>query len=95
MHVETMLRFPEAAAARGLSRSTCYQQVARGLMTRPVRVGHRAVGWPASEIEAINAARIAGKSDDEIRELVRKLEAQRYSAAVQVQSKSILARPEP
>jgi hypothetical protein len=33
-----------------------------------------------SEIEAINAAIIAGKSDDEIRQLVRELEAARTAA---------------
>jgi hypothetical protein len=32
-----------------------------------------------SEIEAINAAIIAGKSDDEIRQLVRELEAARMA----------------
>jgi len=80
MQVEPILRFPQAAASRGLSRSACYLQIARGLMTRPVRLGDRAVGWPASEIEAINAARIAGKSDDEIRALVRQLEAARIQA---------------
>jgi prophage regulatory protein len=81
MHAETILRFPEAAASRGLSRSTCYQQIAQGLMTRPVKLGARAIGWPREEIEAINAARIAGKSEDEIRQLVRRLEAQRLTCA--------------
>jgi prophage regulatory protein len=39
------------------------------------------VGWPANEVAALNAARIAGKSDDEIRQLVRKLEAARKAMA--------------
>jgi prophage regulatory protein len=39
------------------------------------------VGWPSSEVTAINAARIAGKTDEEIRALVVKLEAARKSAA--------------
>jgi prophage regulatory protein len=78
---KAIIRFPEAATARGLSRSTCYQQVARGLMTRPVKCGARAIGWPREEIEAINAARIAGKSDDEIRQIVKRLEAQRLEFA--------------
>jgi hypothetical protein len=29
------------------------------------------VGWPAHELDAIAAARIAGKSEDEIRALVK------------------------
>jgi prophage regulatory protein len=81
MHAATIIRFPEAAAARGLSRSTCYQQVAQGLMSRPIKLGTRAIGWPREEIDAINAARVAGQSDDEIRQLVRRLEAQRLACA--------------
>jgi prophage regulatory protein len=42
-----------------------------------VPIGARAVGWPEHEVTAINAARIAGKSDAEIRELVFRLEAAR------------------
>ncbi len=38
------------------------------------------LGWPSSEVVAINAARIAGKSDEEIRALVVKLEAARKAA---------------
>ena len=65
----------------GLSRSTLYLRIAQGLWTKPVRLGPRAVGWPASEVAALNAARIAGKSDDEIRALVAKLEASRRNSA--------------
>jgi prophage regulatory protein len=39
------------------------------------------VGWPASEVEALNAARISGKSNSEIRNLVVNLEAARKTAA--------------
>lgn len=48
-----------------------------GLLTRPVPIGPRALGWPDDEIRAITAARIAGKTDDEIRVLVEQLHAQR------------------
>jgi hypothetical protein len=42
-----------------------------------VSLGARAVGWPSDEVDAINSARIAGKTDEEIRALVAKLEADR------------------
>ena len=67
--------------ARGRSRSSHYLDIQQGLFTRPVQIGLRAVGWPSSEVAAINAARISGKSDEEIRELVAKLEAARKSAS--------------
>ena len=47
---------------------------------RPVSLGARAVGWPAHEVDALNAARIAGKPETEIHALVAKLEAARASA---------------
>lgn len=79
--VTTILRLPNVKSESGLSRSTIYLRIAQGLWPKPVNLGVRAVGWPASEIAAINAARIAGKSDDEIRALVVKLEAARRAAA--------------
>ncbi len=65
---------------RGRSRSSHYLDIQQGLFTHPVQIGLRAVGWPASEVTAINAARIAGKTDTEIRELVAKLESARKTA---------------
>jgi prophage regulatory protein len=53
------------------------QALKDGLFTPPVPLGSRSVGWPAYEVEAINTARIAGKSDAEIRALVAELEAKR------------------
>jgi prophage regulatory protein len=46
-----------------------------------VSLGGRAVGWPAHEVATLNAARIAGKPDNEIRKLVVQLEAARKAAA--------------
>lgn len=74
---QRILRLPAVLEERGISRSTTYLQVAQGLFTKPVNLGLRAVGWPASEVDAINAARIAGKTNEEIRALVIKLEAAR------------------
>ncbi len=67
--------------ARGRSRSAHYLDIHQGLFTPPVQIGARAVGWPSSEVETINAARIAGRSDAEIRALVATLVAARKSAS--------------
>jgi prophage regulatory protein len=66
--------------ATGDSRSTIYRKIKQGLFTKPVQIGGERVAWPANEIEAINKARIAGKSDDEIKALVIELEASRMEA---------------
>ena len=68
-----ILRLPAAMALNGLSRSSTYNHIAQGLWPKPVAIGARAVGFPAAECEAVIAARIAGKSDDEIRALVARL----------------------
>lgn len=75
----TLLRLPAVKAQSGYSRSTIYLRMSQGLWTRPVSLGARAVAWPAVDVAALNAARIAGKTDDQIRALVSKLEAARES----------------
>ncbi len=74
---QTILRLPGVKAETGYSRSTIYLRISQGLWTHPVSLGARSVGWPASEVAAINGARIAGKTDHEIRDLVARLEAAR------------------
>ncbi|MFZ1084391.1 MAG: AlpA family phage regulatory protein [Terracidiphilus sp.] len=78
---QTILRLPAVKLATGLSRSTIYLRIAHGVITHPVSLGGRAVGWPAHEVAALNAARIAGKADSEIRTLVEQLEAARKAMA--------------
>ena len=77
----TILRLPAVLRERGRSRSAHYFDIQQGLFTHPVQIGLRAVGWPTAEVAAINAARIAGKSEAEIRALVARLEAARKAAS--------------
>jgi prophage regulatory protein len=77
----SILRLPAVLRERGRSRSAHYLDIQQGLFTHPVQIGLRAVGWPMTEVAAINAARIAGKSDEDIRALVAKLEAARQAAS--------------
>lgn len=76
----TILRLPAVKSESGYSRSTIYLRIAQRLWTKQVSLGPRCIGWPAHEVAELNAARIAGKTDDEIRELVVKLEAARKTA---------------
>lgn len=75
-----ILRLPAVMFQSGLSRSTVYLRIAQGLWTKPISLGGRAVGWPGSEVATLNAARIAGKSNDEVRAMVVALEAARRKA---------------
>lgn len=76
-----ILRLPTVKSQSGYSRSTIYLRISQGLWTKQVILGPRCVGWPAQEVEALNAARIAGKPDADIRALVLKLEMARKAAA--------------
>ena len=79
--LQTILRLPAVKAKTGDSRSTIYLRISQGLWPKPISLGPRMVGWTEGEVAAINAARIAGKSDSEIRALVVMLESARKSAA--------------
>ena len=73
----TILRRKQVEAETGYSRSTIYLRISQGLFIKPVALGARAKGFPAGEITALNAARISGKSDSEIRALVARLHSAR------------------
>jgi prophage regulatory protein len=72
-----ILRLPAVLALRARGKSSHYSDIKAGLFTEPVEIGPRARGWPEDEVAAINAARIAGRSEQEIRELVAQLQAAR------------------
>ena len=78
---QNILRLPEVLKRRGKSRSSHYLDIKNGLYVKPVQIGARAVGTPDDEVDALNAAIIAGKTDEEIRDLVVRLEAARKTAA--------------
>jgi prophage regulatory protein len=87
----TILRLPTVLAETGYSRSTLYLRISQGLWPKQVSLGARAVGWPASEVEALNLARIAGKSDDAIRALVAGLETARKDVAREIDDLGLAA----
>jgi prophage regulatory protein len=55
------------------SNSNFYLKISRGLIPPPVKIGSRKSAWPQHELDAIKGARISGKSDDEIRSIVKSL----------------------
>jgi len=75
-----MLRPKQAFAVLGRSRSCGYADIKAGVLPPFVKLGVRASGLPAHEANAINAARVAGKSAEEIRALVQRLIAERKAA---------------
>lgn len=81
----SIFRMPAVKVETGhRSNASIYNAINAGLFTKPVKISERSVGWPSDEVQAINAARIAAKSDAEIRELVNKLHAKRVQPIAQV-----------
>ena len=77
----SILRMQSVKAETGhSSHASIYNAIHAGLFTMPVRIGERSVGWPSEEVQAINAARIAGQTDEQIRELVNTLHTARCAA---------------
>lgn len=76
-HAVSVLRLPQVRQVTGLSRSTIYAAIKSGLFPPPFRLGPRAVGFSSAAIEAWLAARVAGKTDGDIRALVSSMNERR------------------
>lgn len=72
-------RLPRVSAQLCRGRSALYDDVRKGLLTPPIKIGVRAVGWLAPEVLAVIDARIAGRSDAEIKALVKRMLVERTS----------------
>lgn len=81
MTLTRLLRLPQTCEATGRKPGAHYLDIKNGLMVPGVRIGLNAVAWPEDELAAINQAKIAGKSEDEIKALVQRLIAARTEAA--------------
>jgi prophage regulatory protein len=75
-----ILRINEVLQRQGLPKSTFYEKVKNGFVTKPVSLGARSVGWPESEIDQINRALISGADAEQIKQLVCDLTEQRQLA---------------
>lgn len=70
----SLLRIRACMTAVGWpSRASVYVAIRSGTWTPPVKTGPRTSAWPESEVQALVSARIAGHTDDQLRELVQRL----------------------
>ena len=77
-----ILRLPDVKRVLGhRADASVYNAIRDGLFTTGVAIGQRAKGWPDYEAQAIAAARVAGKSDAQIREIVKSLHTKRSDLA--------------
>lgn len=76
--------FKKSLERSGHSRATRYRLIESELWTKPVKISERRSGWPDDEDEAQYNARVAGLTEDQIRELVVQLYAKRAQLAAEL-----------
>lgn len=74
------------------SRSESYRKEAAGLLPPHIKVGHKSL-WVEHEIQTVIAARVAGKTDEEIRVLIVQLVAERASMLDRIRYQSPPGKP--
>jgi prophage regulatory protein len=79
-----MLRLPALKAVFAMGTTAMYDRIAKGLMTPPVKPTPRTSCWPEEEVAAVRDAVVAGKSEDEIKVLVKGLMEARQRPAKSV-----------
>jgi prophage regulatory protein len=72
----TLIRRPWESGFTPFKRATTYARIQDGTFPPPVKIG-RMSAWLDRELAAVNEALIQGRSDAEIRALVRDLVSQR------------------
>lgn len=58
--VGRLLRLPSVEAQTGLSKSEIYRRIKAGTFPQPLKLGARAVAWPASAVDAWAQALVQG-----------------------------------
>lgn len=78
---DRILRVNVVAQLMGVKRGCLYWHAQRGLWPPPIKVGAWASGWPESEVQLLQAARLGGATDDKMRGLVTRILADRHVKA--------------
>ena len=79
--MSNLLRKPKVLQKSGHKHATFEARIRAGLFVPPVKISQRSSAWPEDEVDRINAAVVAGKTPEQLRELVKKLVADRKLAA--------------
>lgn len=72
------LKFKEVIALSGSSRTTLYSRIKEGRYPTSVKNG-RDNFWAEHEVDEVNRAILAGKSDEEIRKIVERIHRDRIN----------------
>tara|TARA_R110001606_G_scaffold399267_1_gene583102 strand:- start:4472 stop:4750 length:279 start_codon:yes stop_codon:yes gene_type:complete len=76
-----VIRKPQVCDLAGMSNTSLFEQTRAGIFPPPISLGARAVGFFLHEVQAVLVARSVGKSDDDIKLIVKALIKQREQSA--------------
>lgn len=79
---QTFLKLPQVSTITGRSRSKIYSDIKSQTFPSPIRLGVRSVVWIDHEINSWVQAKIAGKTDEELKALVASLVAARHTSSI-------------
>ncbi|PXW85021.1 AlpA family transcriptional regulator [Nitrosomonas sp. Nm84] len=65
-----LIRLKEVIEISGLKRSTIYNYITKGIFPSQIKLGERCVAWVENEILEVNFARMAERTEQEIKDLV-------------------------
>ena len=68
-----LVRIKTALKLTGDSCTTFHEKIRDELYPKPVKLGKRSSAWPLAELETVVKARIAGKTEGQIRAIVRQI----------------------
>ena len=77
--LKALLKLNQTSSFTNLSRSKIYADIKEGIFPPPIKLGSRSVAWVDHEIREWMQARIAGKTDEDLKELVANLVHARQS----------------
>jgi len=79
--LKTVWRLPQVVAVTGLSKGTIYTRIADGLFPKQVHLGGKAIGWISTEVIKVLDGYAAGLTQEQIRDLVKDIHADRNRQA--------------
>ena len=80
----SILKQSEVLEITRQSSTTLWRQVKAGTFSPPIQIGAKATGYIQDEVDAVLSARSIGMSDIELKNLVKKLIAQRKERASRI-----------
>lgn len=76
------IKIRDVMKLRARGKTSTYHDIEEGTLTRPIYIAGKSIAWPEHEIAILNQARLAGKNDEAIKQIVTALHIARTEVAL-------------